>query len=103
MGFPRGATGKISACQCRRHRFDTWIRKIPWRKKWQDTQVFLPGKFHGHKDIEIYKLFYHIKKMELPLKHSVFLSKQKTASNLIKTETLTQILATVTSSVFKAE
>ena len=41
--------------------------------------------------------------MELPLKHSVFLSKQKTASNLIKTETLTQILATVTSSVFKAE
>ena len=34
QGFPRWFIGKGSACQCRRHRFDPWVRKIPWRKKW---------------------------------------------------------------------
>ena len=28
---------------CRRCRFDPWIRKIPWSRKWQPTPVFLPG------------------------------------------------------------
>ena len=28
-------------------RFDPWVRKIPWRRKWQPTAVFLPGKSHG--------------------------------------------------------
>ena len=34
-GFPSGASGKESACQCRgckRCRFDSWVRKIPWRR-----------------------------------------------------------------------
>ena len=34
--------GKESTCQCRRHRrsgFDPWVRKIPWRRKWQPTPV----------------------------------------------------------------
>ena len=35
------------ACQCRRCGFDPWVRKIPWRKKWQLDPVFLPGKSHG--------------------------------------------------------
>ena len=26
---------------------DPWVRKIPWRRKWQPTLVFLPGKSHG--------------------------------------------------------
>ena len=30
-----------------RHGFDPWVKKIPWRRKWQPTQVFLPGEFHG--------------------------------------------------------
>ena len=38
---------KESACQCRRCRFDPWIRKIPWIRKWQPTPVFLSGKSHG--------------------------------------------------------
>ena len=28
----------------KRCRFDPWVRKIPWRRKWQPTPVFLPGK-----------------------------------------------------------
>ena len=35
--------------QCRRVRFDPWIRKIPWRRKWHLTPVFLPGEFHGRR------------------------------------------------------
>ena len=26
---------------------DLWVRKIPWRRKWQPTPVFLPGESHG--------------------------------------------------------
>ena len=33
--------GKESACQCRRHRFNPRVRKIPWRREWQPTLVFL--------------------------------------------------------------
>ena len=42
-GFPGGSSGKESACQCRRHRFDPWVQKIPWRRKWQPIPVFLLG------------------------------------------------------------
>ena len=30
-------SGKESACQCRQHVFDPWVRKIPWRRKWLPT------------------------------------------------------------------
>ena len=43
-GFPGGARGKEPACQCRSHKgggFDPWVRKIPWRRAWQPTPVFL--------------------------------------------------------------
>ena len=38
---------KASACLHRRHRFDPWIRKISWSRKWKPTPVLLPGKSHG--------------------------------------------------------
>ena len=47
-------SGKESACQCRRHRFDLWVRKIPWRGKWQTTPVFLPGKSHGRRNLVVH-------------------------------------------------
>ena len=28
------------------HILDPWVRKIPWRRAWQPTPVFLPGEFH---------------------------------------------------------
>ena len=37
-------SGKESSCQCRRPRFDCWIRKMSWRRKWQLIPVFLPGE-----------------------------------------------------------
>jgi len=30
-----------------RPKLDPWVRKIPWRRKWQPIPVFLPGKSHG--------------------------------------------------------
>ena len=46
----RWLSGEESTCQCRRCRFDPWVRKITWRKEWQPTPVFLPGKLHGQKN-----------------------------------------------------
>ena len=35
------------SCQCRRLGFDPWVKKIPWRREWLPTPVFLPGELHG--------------------------------------------------------
>ena len=43
-GCPIGTSSKESACQCRRHKrygFDPWVRKIPWRRKWQPAPVWV--------------------------------------------------------------
>ena len=67
VGFPWWLSRWRILLQCWRHRrcrFDSWVGKIPWRRIWQPTPVFLPGKFHGqrslvgyspwgHKDLEI--------------------------------------------------
>ena len=50
-GFPGGSADKESTWQCRRRRSHSWVRKIPWRRKWQPTPVFLPGKSHGQRDL----------------------------------------------------
>ena len=43
--------------QCRKCRFNPWVRKIPWRRKWQPTPVFLPGKSGGQKSLVGYRLW----------------------------------------------
>ena len=53
-GFLGSASDKESTCQCRRRKrpgFDPWVRKIPWRRKWQPTLVFLPGESHGQRSL----------------------------------------------------
>ena len=40
--------------QCRRPEFDCWVRKTPWRRKWQPTPVLLPGKVHGQRSLVRY-------------------------------------------------
>ena len=51
-GLPRLLSGEEPIFQHRRHKrrgFGPWVRKIPWRRKWQPTPVFLPGESHGHR------------------------------------------------------
>ena len=49
--LPRWLSSKESAGQCRRHRFDPWVGKIPWRRKWPLASVFLPRKSHGERSL----------------------------------------------------
>ena len=37
--------------QFRRARFDSWVKKIPWRREWLPTLVFLPGEAHGQRSL----------------------------------------------------
>ena len=47
--FPGGSN---SIClQCKRPGFDPWVRKIPWRRKWLHTPVFLTGEFHEQRSL----------------------------------------------------
>ena len=53
-GFSRLLSGKESICQCRRYRrhgFDPWVKKIPWRRTWQSSPVFLLGRAHGQRSL----------------------------------------------------
>ena len=40
--------------QCRRSGLDPWILKIPWRREWQPTPVFLPGESQEQRSLEGY-------------------------------------------------
>ena len=57
VGFPGGTSHKEPTCQCRRykkHGFNPWVGKIPWRRMWQPTPVFFPGESHGERSLEGY-------------------------------------------------
>ena len=56
-GLPGWHSSKESTCQCkrcRRHRFDPWVKKVTWRRKWQPTPVFLSGESHGQRSLAGY-------------------------------------------------
>ena len=59
QSLPWWLSGKESTWQCRRHGFNLWLRKIPWRSKWQPTPVLLPGKSHGQKSLVGYSSWGH--------------------------------------------
>ena len=57
LGFPSGACGEESACQCMRYkrlRCNPWVGKIPWRRALQPTPVSLPGESQGQRSLAGY-------------------------------------------------
>ena len=61
-GVPRWFIGKEFTCLCgkhRRHGLDPWVRKIPRRRRWQPTPVFLLEKSHGQRSLEGYSPWGH--------------------------------------------
>ena len=54
LGFPGDSDGKGSACNAGRPEFDHWVRKIPWKREWHPTPLFLPGEFHGQRRLAVY-------------------------------------------------
>ena len=47
----------VKNLQCRRPRFEPWVGKISWRRKWQPTPVSLPGESHGQRSLVGYSLW----------------------------------------------
>ena len=46
------------ACQCMKQKtywLDPWARKIPWRRAWQPTPVFLSGESQGRRNLGSYR------------------------------------------------
>ena len=61
-GLPRRRSDKESTYQCKRckrYGFNPWIRKMPWRRTWQLTPIFLPGKFHEQRNLVGYSPWVH--------------------------------------------
>ena len=83
-GLPRWLSDKESACQCRSPGFDPWLRKFSWRRKWQPTLAFLPGKSHGQRSLGDRGATVHgIAKSQ----------KQQLACNVIETAIVVQLLS----------
>ena len=53
-GLPWWLSGKESIYQRRRCKFYPWVEKIPWRRKWLPTPVFLLGESHGQRSLAGY-------------------------------------------------
>ena len=51
-GLPGGSVGKESTCNAEDlGSINPWSGRIPWRKAWQPTPVFLPGESHGQRSL----------------------------------------------------
>ena len=65
QGFPGSSDGKVSPCNAgdlgSTPDSYPWVRKIPWRRKWQPTPVFLPGEFPGQRRLAGYIQWDHKK------------------------------------------
>ena len=53
MSFPGGSVVKNPRASV--GVFNPWVGKMPWSRKWQPTPVFLPGKFHGQRNLAGYR------------------------------------------------
>ena len=55
--------------------FDSWVSKIPWRRKWQHTPVFLPGKSHRQRGLAGYSQWGHKRvRHDLAAKHLTYMT-----------------------------
>ena len=52
--LPRWLSGKESACNAGDAGNDSWVRKIPWGRKWQPASVFFPGESHEQRSLVVY-------------------------------------------------
>ena len=46
-------SGKESTCWCRRCEFEPWVGKLPWKRKWQPTPVFLSRESYGQRSLVV--------------------------------------------------
>ena len=92
MWLPRWLTGKRICRQCRRPRFKPWVMKIPWRRKWLPTPVFLPGESPEQRSLVGYSPWGH-KKLDTIEQLSMHMQHMRSSEMLwhySQGETLTQ-------------
>ena len=46
----------------KKHEFNPWVGKIPWKRAWQPTPVFFPGESHGQRSLVGYSMVHTVKK-----------------------------------------
>ena len=56
---PCSSVSKASTCNAEESWFNSWVRKFPWRRKWQPTPVFLPGESHRERCLAGYSSWDH--------------------------------------------
>ena len=61
----------LPAMQEAQERFNPWVRKTPWSRKWQPAPVFLPGNFHGQSSLAGYSPW-HRTELDMIQQASVF-------------------------------
>ena len=86
-GFPGDVRGKEPTFQCKRykrHRFDSWVGKIPWRRTWQPTPAFLSGKSHGQRSLVGYSPWVAKSEHNWVIKHARALTTPKGISRELK-------------------
>ena len=65
----KNPSAKRGDVKCRRRGFNPWVRKIPWRREWQKTPAFLPGKSHEKRSLEGYSPLGH-KELDMMSMHA---------------------------------
>ena len=87
--LPSWLSGKESTCQGRRqrrHKFDPWVRKIPWRRARQPTPVFLPQESRRQRSLEGYSSWGHKR-----VGHNLGTKQQPQSHHLLSISTTTTI------------
>ena len=83
-GFPSGSVGEESACNAGDlGSIGPWVGKIPWRREWQPTPVFLPGEFHGQRSLVGYCPWGH-KELDMTEGITLSLSPRKASSFMVR-------------------
>ena len=72
LSCPGGSDSRQICLQCRRPWFHPWVRKIPWRREWLPTPVFLPEKFHGQRSLVGYSSCGRKSQIQLSSQHFHF-------------------------------
>ena len=85
-----------NAGRCRRHEFNSWVKEIPWRRKWQPTLVFLPGKSHGQRSLASCSLWDRRRvRHNWVTEHACTLLSRQSFQLLLSSPTLNLILASL--------
>ena len=89
----------LQSSRCRRLRFNPWVGKIPLRRKWQPTPVFLPEKSHGQRSLVGYGVAKS--RTQLSTYTHVMTAKKENESHLARESLLVPLFITVKSTTRK--